>query len=281
MYWVPLIDVSSFPAGNINLIWNGYISGSEVSSSININLSNAPPVNIVSGQTTTLQDNRCVLGQPKTFTTKLRDILYNPIDGAGARLVLYDAIQNVRVDTPSGSLQAPGTGLYTLTYTLQPGSFNPTLNRYLVWWEANVVGNGFSVVPNSQQFLQVYAPLAALYAGQQTYSSNDDIRAYIANINDLLSKSNREQGEIEVLLNMKRFGASVTIGQLLMSRPGAWINPDCLKMLEIHYVWRALVVDSQAFSKMAAKDSLLKEIDKEIYKYKSSVLNYNSTIRLI
>jgi hypothetical protein len=266
-YSVDKIDVTAFPSGKINLIWDFNYSGSDYILSQSVTLDKVQPITIISNASFTRQDGRITLGQAKTFSIKIQDALGNPADMDQARLTIYDGLRG-SLTYYSASLYAAGTGMYSVTHTWGIGDLFPDINRYNIWWDANLYGSWFSVY-NSQMQLQVYFPsVTNIQCAPITYSTNQDIRDTFIGISELLSKFNRKPQEIEITLNNKRVLASHTIERMIQANPKILNNPQLIKDLEMHLVWRAIIVESSQFAKFENYKDLLSEIDHTINQIK-------------
>lgn len=275
VYFVDSIQVDAFPAGDISLIWS-LTSGSTdlvLTSSISFDL--APAITIVQGQTQTIQDFKATLNQAKVFNVKLKDPLGNAVDGTQATLVLYDAINGSIVESVTGSLQGVGSGLWQCTHTLSANAYSAALDRYEAYWLADDLE-----VIGSRQRLEVYEPPSQVSAAPITYSSNEDLRKSIVGLQSLIANQVREPGEIEIILNQKRYLCSLEIHRMLQKQRSANDSQDLLKSLEIHMVWRSVTVDSMAFAKQAAVNGLLQEIDKQINRIKSHIFGSFSVVTI-
>jgi hypothetical protein len=230
----------------------------------------APAITIIKGQTQTLQDFKITLDQPKVFNVKLRDYTGNPVDASNAKLNIWDSEQGTITQTFTGSLQGVGSGLWMASGTLGGSAYSPSLTRYEAYWTADT-GTGELEVEGSRQQLQVFGYLSTLSAGPITYSSNEDLRKSAIGLQKILNAQVREPGEIEIMLNQKRFLASLEIHAWLQRRPDATYSQDLLKSLEIHLVWRDVLVDANAFSKFAGENMQIKELDKKISRLKSAI----------
>lgn len=270
IYFVDAIQVDAFPAGDISLIWSVTSGSTDYVFTSSLSFDLAPAVTIVKGQTQTLQDFKVTLDQAKVFTVRLRDYTGNVVDASNAKLKIWDSEEGTIVQTFTGSLQGVGTGLWQTSGTLGSSAYSPSLARYEAYWTADT-GTGELEVEGSRQQLQVFGSLSSLSAGPITYSSNEDLRKSIIGLSSLIAGQNREPGEIEIILNQKRFLASLEIHSWLQVRPDASYSQDLLKSLEIHLVWRDCLVDSHAFSKFAGENGQLKELDKKISRLKSAI----------
>jgi len=280
VYFVDSINVTAFPAGDIALIW-AITSGSTdyvLTSSVGFDL--APAITIVTGQTQTLQDFKVTLGQPKVFSVRLRDNTGNVVDASNAKIVVWDSTNGTIVNTFTASLNAVASGLWTASGTLSTNAYSPALDRYEAYWTADT-GTGELEVQGSRQRLEVFGALSSLSAGPITYSSNEDLRKSIVGLQKIISAQVREPGEIEIVLNQKRYLCSLEIHGWIQTRPNATYSQDLLKALEINMVHRDCLVDSNAFSKFAGENTQIKEIDKKISRLKSVIFGSVFSIKAI
>lgn len=266
IYFVDAIQVDSFPAGNISLIWS-VTSGSTnyvLTSSVSFDL--APAVTIVQGQTQTLQDYKVTLGQPKIFSVKLQDYTGNAVDASSVQLQIYDTVDGSVAASANGSLARAGSGLYSASLTLSETDYSAGLQRYEAYWTTSL-----GEVEGSRQPLAVNGPLANVKAAPTTYSTNEDLRKSIVGIQSLLTMQHRQPGEIEIALNQKRYLCSLEISAWISTRPNAIYSQDLLKSLEMTMVWRDCLIDANAFSKFAGENTQISELNKKISRIKQAI----------
>ena len=280
VYYVEEIDVTSFPDGDITLTWTGNLDGYTYTDTQTIKFNSAPAMVFVSGQTDTLEDFNVVLGQPKTFTCKLRDSLNNVVDSYATRLAFYDRLTGSIKEYVSGTLKAAGSGYWYVTHTLNSVDYAATIDRYeVVWQYQSSSGSAWYEVKNSRQELQIYTEVTDVQVGPITYCTNSYIRTLFPGIDGFLEDLNPNQAEREILLNAKREEVSARI-YATVKNSRARAKRDLLKTWEAYEVYRSLLVSAHAFAKFAVEDTQIRQIDKMIQRIRYSIFGSVSTLRI-
>jgi len=280
VYYVDSVDVTAFPEGNIDFIWS-ITSGSDYVLTSSLDLSNPPDVVFVQGQTATLQDFSLVLGQAKTFNIRLQDATGNPFDGNACRVVFSDTLNGSIIERVDASLTGSGQGLWGVQHTPASSSYTAALNRYELFWEAQLQSGGnYFEVENSRHLFQIYGATGNIKSSDLTYCTNQDLRTNIIGINNLLSNQINDLGEMEIILNQQRLGASSLISQFLKANPQARTSRELLRQWEIHLVWEKILVNAPLFSKMASNGLALKEVQKQRYQIESAIVGPIQFLRI-
>lgn len=276
IYYVEEIDITGYPSGDITLVWNATLNENPIDYTEIVEYSSSPGVIITAGFTATKTSNKVVLDQPHVFNIILTDSAGNKLDGNLARLVIYDTSSASIKETINGTLQATGSGFWSVTHTLSSSTYSQSKERYYFYWEWQSLTNGvYGTVDGSLEWIEIYSNVATVKASNNGFCSIQDIRNTFPAIDEFMSISNTNQGDRELILQQAIVDISGEIEEAV------WFSKvrHKHKLLKQYCVWKIvfdmITTQSISFARQPSDNQQLKNIRQKIFRIEQSLFGHN------
>jgi len=275
-YRVEEIDVTGYPTGDITLTWTGELDGYEHTRAYTVAYGTTSNIVVIPGLTATTTDTSVRQDTDTKLYIKLQDLNGNAVDGYGVRARFRDRINNsVVVHTEVATLEATGSGLWSISYDFDSAIFSTGTDRYEIYWEYQLEdGDSWREVANSHHLLSVNADGTSLTTAPLAYCSEQDVRTILPSIDKYLIPLDSNKSNRDLLLQNAIHEVSLRIHNNIDRKFDMTSNNR--SMVKYWCAYEVAVDIVGLSSDNLAENGVLKRLKYKVREYKLSLFGHNN-----